>query len=263
MTSQRRDLSARPRKGRAHAAHIRLGPVAQRGQVAPAVEFRGTAAGVDSRVGRLCFVSEFLFFSFFAPPRSKSEAGKRFFFLEAKKKTKPIPPSLSPSLSFSHLVVVEPHKVGDGRLARGPGPPRGRDGGDELAFVEAAAARERPQRLHKLLEAQPPGGRVAARRAGLGEGQVDVRGRELLLLLPAAGASLSGGLQEPRGADELGEARAVDFRRCRRRLRRRQGEQRRDGGSGSRRRARPRGAAGSVGRIGQEHGSELLRCFIF
>ena len=55
------ETSARPGKGRAHAAHVGRGPVAERGQVAAAVELGRAAAGVDSGVGRLFQFSSFCF----------------------------------------------------------------------------------------------------------------------------------------------------------------------------------------------------------
>ena len=200
---------------------------------------------MDSGIGRLVKVFTFCvlrfafgFFSF-------------LFEAQVEKATKKLSLVSLSSLSLSplsHLVVVEPHEIRHGRLARGSGPTGRGNGRNELALVEAAAARERSECFHELLEAQPLGSRVAARGAGPGECQVDVRRRE-----PAF--SRRDGFQEPRGADEFGEARAVDLGRGRRRQR--EGRDRRP----RRRARRTRGAAGSEGGIGEEDGTELLaRC---
>ena len=163
---------------------------------------------------------------------------------------------------FSHLVVVEPHKVRDRRLHRGPGPSRRSHGSSQLALVVASAARERPQSSGELLEAQLlGGGGGAARGAGLRESQVDVGGHELAVAA-ASFTACGGGFEEPGGADELGEAGPVELRGGAGRQRERRdrcpgsGGARRGGGGGG-----ARGAAGSVGGVGEENGFQLLFFF--
>lgn len=148
-----------------------------------------------------------------------------------------------------YLVVVETDKVRHRRLARRAGPSRGRDRRHQVRSVAAAAPGtrgERPERPHKLVEAEPLRGRGAARRAGLRERQVDVGGGE-----PERRRLFR--VEEPGGADELREARSVDLGRpcC-------DGGRESGDGGGACGEGGAGGPAGSVGSVSEEHGSELL-----